>query len=135
MSAVLSPISAADADVRAQAPGGVAQGYNPTDSDVAGALQAAVDAARDLAWRPTSNLPGSLAYTERKESADRLRILMAEARLPSDPGDELRYLFAAMVRVCVASFSNRRGQPYYERKRLVYELRGCLDVYDREVAR
>ncbi len=94
------------------------------------ALAAAIDAARDLAWRPTHNLVG-IRYPERLESAQRLRERIAEARLPDEAGDELRYLWSAMVRVCVASFANRMGQAYYERKRLVYELRGCLDVYDR----
>jgi hypothetical protein len=107
-------------------------GLNPSPVDIAGPLAAAIDAARDLAWRPTFNMGNALAYADRQESAERLRALMAEAHLPDDPADELRYLFAAMVRVCVASFANRRGEPYYERKRLVYELRGCLDVYDRE---
>ena len=99
------------------------------------ALRAAIDAAIDLAWRPTANLPGSLAYTERKESAERLcERLAAVGSLSANPSPELRYLLAAMRRVAGCSFSNRRGEPYYARRRAVYELRGCLDVYNRSVA-
>jgi hypothetical protein len=94
-------------------------------------LAAAIDAARDLAWRPTANLPGSLAYTERKESADRLCALICRLRVPGGAPDELRYLVAAMRRVAGCSFSNRRGEPYYARRRAIYELRGCLDVWQR----
>jgi hypothetical protein len=92
-------------------------------------LAAAIDAAADLAWRPTSNLPGSIAYTERKEAHERLCRLLAGARLPRNAPDELRFLLAAMRRVAGCSFANRRGEPYYWRKRCVYELRGCLVVW------
>lgn len=98
------------------------------------ALRAAIDAAIDLAWRPTANLPGSLAYTERKESADRLCERLAEVRaLSANASPELRYLVDAMRRVAGCSFANRRGEPYYARKRAIYELRGCLVVWQRSV--
>jgi hypothetical protein len=94
-------------------------------------LAAAIDAATDLAWRPTSNLPGSLAYRERKESAERLCELLRAVRIPAGASPELRFLVAAMRRAGRCSFSNRRGEAYYERRRCIYELRGCLDVWRR----
>lgn len=95
------------------------------------ALAAAIDAAADLAWRPTANLPGSLAYTERKESADRLCERLAAVRLSANASPELRFLVDAMRRVAGCSFANRRGEPYYARKRAIYELRACLVVWQR----
>lgn len=96
------------------------------------ALAAAIAAAEDLAWRPTANLPGSLAYTERKESADRLcRLLAGVSSLSANASPELRFLVDAMRRVAGCSFANRRGEPYYARKRAVLELRGCIDVWKR----
>lgn len=94
-------------------------------------VAAAIDAARDLAWRPTYNLPGSVRYHERLESAARVRELVRGLRTPPSASDELRYLIAAIRRVCGCSFANRQGPAYYHRRRLVAELRGCLDVYDR----
>ena len=99
------------------------------------ALRAAIDAAIDLAWRPTANLPGSLAYSERRESADRLcERLAAVGRLPANASPQLVYLLAAMRQVAGCSFANRRGEPYYARKRAIYELRGCLDEWARSEA-
>jgi len=99
------------------------------------ALRAAIDAAIDLAWRPTANLPGSLAYSERRESADRLcERLAAVGRLPKNASPQLVYLLAAMRRVAGCSFANRRGEPYYARKRAIYELRGSLDEWARSEA-
>lgn len=97
-------------------------------------MAAAIAAAADLAWRPTYNMPGSVGYGERQESATRLRERLCGLRVPAGAPDELRYLVAAMRRVARCTFANRQGQPYYERKRCVYELRGCLDVYQRSVA-
>lgn len=98
-------------------------------------LRAAIDAAIDLAWRPTSNMPGSLGYHERKESAERLcERLAAITALSANASPQLVYLVAAMRRVAGCSFANRRGEPYYVRKRAIYELRGCLDEYQRSVA-
>lgn len=95
-------------------------------------LAAAIAAAEDLAWRPTANLPGSLRYTERKESADRLcRLLAKVTALSANASPELVYLVAAMRRTAGCSFANRRGEPYYARKRAVIELRGCIDVWKR----
>lgn len=97
-------------------------------------LRAAIDAAEDLAWRPTANLPGSLRYTERKESADRLCERLAAVRaLSANASPELRYLVDAMRRVAGCSFSNRRGEPYYARRAAVWELRGCLVVWKRSL--
>lgn len=92
-------------------------------------LRVAIIAAEDLAWRPTANLPGSVAYHERKESHARLVDAVAGVRISAADSAELRYLVAAMRRVAAASFANRYGHPYYERKVAVAELRGCLDVY------
>lgn len=98
-------------------------------------LAAAIEAARELAWLPTANLPGCLLYSERKESHARLvdRVAVMGA-LSANASPELRYLVDAMRRVAAASFSNRFGLPYYERREAVAQLRGCLDVYDRELA-
>lgn len=94
-------------------------------------LAEAIDVAEDLAWRPTANLPASVGYSERREVADRLAVLVRGLRIPSDASDELRYLVAAIRRVARQSFANRRGEAYYARKRAVLELRGCLDTYRR----
>lgn len=85
--------------------------------------------------RPHENLPGSLAYTERKESAERLcERLAAVTALSANASPQLVYLLEAMRRVAGCSFANRRGEPYYARKRAIYELRGCLDEWQRSVA-
>ena len=98
-------------------------------------LAAAIDAAEDLAWRPTSNLPGSLRYHERKESAERLCERLAAVRsLSANASPELRYLLDAMRRAAGCSYANRRGPAYYERRSAIYQLRGCLDVWKRSVA-
>lgn len=98
------------------------------------ALAAAIDAARDLAWRPTANLGAGLRYTERREAHDHLCELLGRVRLSANASPELRYLLDAMRRVAGCSFANRRGEPYYWRKQQIYELRGCLVVWDRSVA-
>ena len=95
------------------------------------ALAEAIAAATDLAWRSTSNLPGSVRYHERRESHAALVRAIARVRTPRGAPAELRYLIAAMRRVAACSFANRMGQPYYARKRAVAELRGCLEVYRR----
>lgn len=97
------------------------------------ALAAAIDAARDLAWRPTANLGAGIRYAERREAHERLCALLCGVRLPAGTPDELRFLLAAMRRVAGCSFANRRGEPYYWRKQQIYELRGCLVVWDRSV--
>ena len=99
------------------------------------ALRAAIDAAEDLAWRPMANLPGSLAYTERKESHARLCERLARVTAVSaNASPQLVALLAAMRRAAGCSFANRMGQPYYERRQAVRELRGCLDEWKRSVA-
>ena len=92
-------------------------------------LAEAIDVATDLAWRPIANLPGSVAYHERKEAHARLCALLGRVRLSANASPELGYLVDAMRRVAGCSFANRRGEPYYARKRAVIELRGCLDVW------
>lgn len=100
-------------------------------------LAATIDAARDLAWRPTANLGGSraIAYEPRLEAHRRLvDALERVTGLSANASPELRFLLAAIRRVAACSFSNRMGHPYYERKQAVAELRGCLVVYDRLAA-
>lgn len=96
------------------------------------ALCAAIEAAEDLAWRPMSNLPRGIRYNERLASHQRLVLALGAApRLSANASDELRYLVRAMRRAAAASYSNRMGQPYYERREAIYQLRGCLDVWKR----
>jgi hypothetical protein len=100
------------------------------------ALAKTIDAARDLAWRPTSNLGGrrAVAYEPRLEAHRRLVDALAGVTgLSANAAPELRYLLAASRRVAACSFSNRMGHPYYERKQAVAELRGCLITYDRSL--
>lgn len=93
-------------------------------------LRAAIDAAEDLAWRPMANLPGSVRYHERIESAERLRDrLAAVTGLSANASPELVCLVAAMRRAAAATYSNRCGLPYFERRQAVAELRGALDVW------
>lgn len=102
---------------------------------VSPALAMAIDAARDVAWRPTANCGKrrAVAYAERKEAHQRLvDALEALTGLSANASPQLRFLLAAMRRVAACSFANRMGLPYYERKQAVAELRGCLIVYDRE---
>jgi hypothetical protein len=94
-------------------------------------LAEAVDVARNLAWLPIANLSNALRYRERRELHARLGELLSRSRLHRDPSPEARFLVAAMRRVAAATFVNRYGLPYYERRAAVTELRGCLDAYDR----
>ena len=95
------------------------------------AVSAVVDAARDLAWRPTANTANAVGYAGRKEAhAALIAALEAMGRVRvREP--ELVYLLDAARRVARCSFSNRWGEPYYERREAVYQLRGCLDVWAR----
>jgi hypothetical protein len=96
-------------------------------------LAAAIDAARDLAWRPMANVSG-IRLQERHEAHERLvDALTGVRRLPPGATPELRYLVRSMRRAARASYSNRRYAPYYERRQAVAELRGCLSRYDDEV--
>jgi hypothetical protein len=94
------------------------------------ALEAAIAAAEDLAWRPMANVVG-LAYGDRQESATRFRERLERARLPAGAEPELRCLVEAMRRAAECSYANRMGLAYYERRRAVAELRGALIVWRR----
>lgn len=98
------------------------------------ALAATIDAARDLAWRSTSNYGGKAAhlYRQRYEAHQALVVALGGVTgLSANASPELQYLVAAIRRVAACSFANRMGHAYYERKQAVRELRGCLDAYDR----
>lgn len=100
------------------------------------ALRAAIDAAEDLAWRPTANLPRGARYNERTASHERLVAQLGAVRaLSANATPELRYLVAAMRRAAAASYSNRMGRAYYERREAIYQLRGCLEVWQHGAAR
>lgn len=95
-----------------------------------------IDAARDLAWRGSANRSG-LRLAERNEAVTRLRELVTETRRdrrtldPEDPAwAQLDALLRAIVRTAECSWANRRGEAYYHRKRVLAELRGCLESYD-----
>lgn len=95
----------------------------------------AIDAARDLAWRGSANRSG-LKLAERNEAVQRLRdavrAVAAEELAAQDTvaGPQLRALLLAIARTAECSWANRRGDAYYHRKRVVAELRGCLESYD-----
>lgn len=104
------------------------------------ALAQAIEAARDLAWRSTSNYGGrsAILYADRKESHDRLvtalsKMSYRDVLVTTMAFEELRFLVDAMRRVAACTFSNRMGLPYHERKQAVKELRGCLVTYDAAV--
>jgi hypothetical protein len=86
--------------------------------------------ARRLAWYPFSNLGGrggAAIYRERYDlHAELVRELAScsALRLPA-------FLRAAIRKVAIASFANRRGEPYYFRRSAVLELRRAIDVFDR----
>ena len=95
-------------------------------------LAAAIYAARELAWEPTHNLSNRERYAARNAKHDALiDALGRTSGLSANASAELRFLLEAMHRVAACSFANRRGEPYYERKVCVAELRGCLLAYDR----
>lgn len=94
-------------------------------------LAAVIDAARDLAWRPHGNCKGGIAYYDRREAHDRLVSTLADVGyLSSASPPELRLLVEAMRRVAACTFSNRYGLPYAERRQAMFELRGCIVVWD-----
>jgi hypothetical protein len=101
---------------------------------VSPSLAEAVDVARELAWLPIANLSSPIRYAERRELHRRLCELLGRSRLHRDPSPEARFLVDAMRRVARATFVNRKGLPYYQRRWAIIELRGCLDAYDRAVA-
>ena len=94
-----------------------------------------IERARIVAWMPLANLPGGPLYRERKAAHQRL--IDALAALPSREAglDELGYAIRAAWRVGAATFSNRYGEPYAERREAMLQLRGALDVLDRKGAR
>lgn len=100
------------------------------------ALRAVIAAAEDLAWRPTSNLGRGERYNDRRASHERLVAALRAwpGKLSANASDELRYLVAAIRRVAACSWCNRMGVAYYERREAVWQLRGCLDVWNRSVA-
>jgi hypothetical protein len=93
---------------------------------------AAIDIARELAWLPVCNATDrSSWYHRRKELHEELGIRIAKVRLSANASPQLRALITAIKRVAAASFSNRMGHPYYERKTAVLQLRGCFDSWDK----
>jgi hypothetical protein len=92
-------------------------------------LCAAIEAATDLAWRPTCNLAVKASYRARHESHERLVSAIGSVRHAVNGPPALAYLWLAILRVARCSFANRMGAAYYERKEAVRQLRGCLDVW------
>jgi hypothetical protein len=99
-------------------------------------LAVAIDVARELAWYPVCNstCKRSSWYARRREAHVELGDRLARIRIPATASPQLRTLVTAMRRVAAASFSNRQGVAYYERRTAVLQLRGCLDEYSRRVA-
>lgn len=98
-------------------------------------LAYAIDAARDLAWRPHANLR-PMHHRDRRDSHERLVEALGHLTVVDSvagPIQRIR-LVAAMRRVAACTFSSRFGPPYYDRKQRLAELRGCLVAYDQAVA-
>jgi hypothetical protein len=95
-----------------------------------------IEAAIDLAWRPTINIAHRGEYRDRIASHERLCRALRSATIPRhvEP-PELADLIQAIRRAAGSSYSNRQGLPYYERKEAIHQLRGSLDVYLREPVR
>jgi hypothetical protein len=93
-----------------------------------------IDAARELAWLPHANLPRGRVYWERKEKHERLVEALRNVRLPAGASIELVLLLEAIRRVAAASYSNRFGEPYMERRQAMAMLRGALDSWHRTLA-
>ena len=91
---------------------------------------AAIDVARELAWLPIANQPAGRTYDRRKALHAELDDRLSQIRTPQEP-DELRLLVIAMRRLAKASYANRCGLPYAERRQAALQLRGALDVFDR----
>jgi hypothetical protein len=102
---------------------------------VSPALREAIVVAGEIAWQPFANLAAGARYDERRETHARLvATLERTTGLSANASPELRLLVEAMWRVAAASFSNRYGLPYYERREALRQLRGCLVVYLAAVA-
>ena len=97
------------------------------------ALCAVIEAADDLAWRPTSNTSHVVAYRARQESARNLREAVARLGRVRETEPIVLLLVAAIRRASAQTYANRQGPPYYARKEAIYQLRGCLDVWHRFV--
>lgn len=103
-------------------------------------IVAACDAAREAAWQSHVNFSRAAPYIARREAWDRLRDELQRV----DPNDVKReavirphvaLVIAAAVRLAVTTPANVSGLRYWTRKRLMAELRGCVDAMDRwEVA-
>lgn len=87
-----------------------------------------IEAASAFAWLPIANLSAGPVYDARRDALARFARLVTEQpsitwrALPPDLGSALR-------RAATVSAANRRGEPYYERKAAVLELRGALDAH------
>lgn len=95
---------------------------------------AVIEAARDVIWRGHANRSG-LALSERNESVRTLRSVMRQSRADreADAAEDpvLAALLRTIERVAWASWANRRGERYHERKQHVAECRGALEAWDR----
>jgi hypothetical protein len=95
---------------------------------------AVIEAVRDVIWRGHANRSG-LALSERNESVATLRAWMRrsradrEADAAADPA--LAALLRTVERVAWASWANRVGPRYAERRQYVAECRGALEAWDR----
>jgi hypothetical protein len=96
-------------------------------------LNAVIEAADDLAWRPTSNTSNVPAYRARKASHQALCDALARLERVDETEPVLLLLVAAIRRAACCNYCNRMGPPYYARKQAIYQLRGCLDVWHRLV--
>lgn len=96
-------------------------------------LDQAIDAARELAWRPICNLSTRTSYAARLEAHRALVDALGKVGRVAGVDDETMFLVAAMRRAAGATYSNRFGRPYAERREAIYQLRGCLDVWQRSL--
>jgi hypothetical protein len=96
-------------------------------------LCAVIEAADDLAWRPTANTSHVPAYRARKAAHAALCEALAALGRVNETEPVLLLLLAAIRRTALCNFCNRMGPPYYARKQAIYQLRGCLDVWHRLV--
>lgn len=87
---------------------------------------AAVDVAETLAWYPIANGTGSSDwYRERQEAAIELATRLDRVRVRG-ASEEDRLLLVAMRRAARASYCNRTGAPYYERREAILQLRAAI---------
>lgn len=94
-----------------------------------------MDVANELAWYPVANATGKSSwYRRRQDGHAELQRRLTSVSVPVNASPQLVALIIAMRRVAAASFSNRCGIPYYERRHAILQLRGCLDEQRREAA-